>query len=311
MSGRNVLRWLALRTWLPTALWLLPTAAKAEPQRIISLAPSVTETIFALGLGERLVGVSVYCDYPAEAQHIERVGTFLTPNVEVIVAKRPDLIIAVPSPGNQSGVESLRRLGMKVVLVNPNTVAEIEESLVTIARELGHEADGRALVQRIEETMAAMRTRLANAPARKVLMVVGHTPLIAVGRGTFQDELIEMAHGINVAAQAGSSWPHLSLEFAIAAAPEVIIDTTMGNEERPGADAALAFWRAFPTIPAVKADRVSGYKAYQLLRPGPRLADAFAAIARCVQPERFAPAQSPMSKVESLNVGSLTLDVGP
>jgi iron complex transport system substrate-binding protein len=207
--------------------------------------------------------------------------------VEAIVAKRPDVILAVPSPGNQDPVQALRRLGFTVVLFDPNTVADIEAALITIGGALGHEAAARALVTRIEERITAVRARLADAPERTVLMVVGQTPLVAVGTGTFQDELIRMARGINLAVAAGGVWPRLSIEFAIAAAPEVIIDTTMGNEERAGAEAAMEFWKAFPTIPAVRDRRVYGYKAYQLLRPGPRIAEAYEAIARFIHPERF------------------------
>ena len=276
------------------ALLALPsTLHAAEVQRIISLAPSVTETVFALGLGDRLVGVSAYCDYPPAATKIDRVGTFLTPNVEAIVAKRPDVIIVVPSPGNQSGVRTLERLGFHIVVVDPSTVSDIEDSLVTIGRALGREVEARALVARIREQMAAVSARVADAPERRVLMVVGQTPLVAVGAGTFQDELIRMARGINLAATAGGSWPRLSIEYAVAARPEVIIDTTMGNEERAGAGAALAFWSAFPTIPAVHEGQVYGFKAYQVLRPGPRIAEAFEAIARFIHPERFPPEPTP------------------
>ena len=208
--------------------------------RIVSLAPSVTETVYALGMGDKLVGVSVYCDYPPAAQRIDRVGTFLTPNIEAIVAKHPDVVIAVPSPSNQNPVETLQRLGLKVVVVEPNTIAEIEDAMVTIGRAIGREDAAHALVASIEARLAATRERLSGAPSRKVLMIVGQTPLIAVGRGIFQDELIRMAHGVNLGAEAGGSWPHLSLEFVIAAAPEVIIDTTMGNEERAGAGALVA-----------------------------------------------------------------------
>ncbi|HVO23987.1 MAG TPA: ABC transporter substrate-binding protein [Candidatus Margulisiibacteriota bacterium] len=279
--------------YLTVSLLVLPgrLAPAAEVQRIISLAPSVTETVFALGLGDRLVGVSVYCDYPPEAERIDRVGTFLTPNVEAIVAKRPDVVIAVPTPGNQGSVQALRRLGLQVVLVDPNTVAEIKESLLTIGRELGHEEAARALVARIDARIAAVQERLDDAPVRKVLMVVGQTPLVAVGTGTFQDELIRMAHGDNLAARAGGSWPRLSIEFAIAAAPQVIIDTSMGNEEQTGAAPAMDFWKAFPTIPAVHDGHVYGYKAYQVLRPGPRIAEAFEAFARFIHPERFVDGQ--------------------
>ena len=281
--------WQPLTTALLLAIGCCAAPAPAqEVQRIVSLAPSVTETVFALGVGDRLVGVSVYCDYPPEAQRIERVGTFLTPNVEAIVAKHPDLIIAVPSPGNQSYVQALERLGFKLLLVDPQSIAEIKDAMIVVARALGREPVGHELVRRIDAQMAATREIVAGAPVRRVLMVVGQTPLIAVGGGTFQDELIRMAGGSNVAAGAGGTWPHLSVEFAIAAAPEVIIDTTMGNEERAGAAAALGFWASFTTIPAVRAQRVYGFRAYQLLRPGPRIAEAFDAIARFIHPERFA-----------------------
>jgi iron complex transport system substrate-binding protein len=264
----------------------LATRARAEVRRVVSLAPSVTETIFALGRGDRLVGVSTYCDYPPDAARIARVGTFLTPNVEAIVALRPDVVIGVPTPGNRNPVETLQRLGLKVVVVDPQTVADILTATVAIARALGDEASGTALAARIGQRLERVRARVAGAPPRSVLMVVGRSPLIAVGAGTFQHELIELAGGRNVAAGAGGAWPHLSLEAAIASAPEVIIDTTMGSEEA-AAEAVHAFWSAFPVIPAVRDRRVHLLRAYEVLRPGPRVADAFEATARFIHPERF------------------------
>ncbi len=266
--------------------WQGPILAD-PPQRIVSLAPSVTETVFALGLGDRMVGVSVYCDYPPGVEKIDRVGTFLTPNIEVILAKHPDVVLAVPSPGNRGPVEELRRLGIQVVVVDPNTVDEIKQAQITIGDALQVPDAARALVQSIDNKINHIRQILSDAPERKVLMVVGQTPIIAVGRGTFIDELIRLAHGINLGAQAGASWPRLSLEFPIATGPEVIIDTTMGNEEPTGAAAGLEFWKSFPTIPAVKNGRVHGYKQYQLLRPGPRIGEALETIARLIHPERF------------------------
>ena len=262
-------------------------ALAASPQRIVSLAPSMTESVFALGLGDRLVGVSVYCDYPPAVKKIDRVGTFLTPNIEAILSKHPDLVLAVPSPGNHGPVEELRRLGLKVVVVDPNTVDEIKQAQITIGEALGTEDAARQLVRAIDAKIEAVRGKLDGVTDRKVLMVVGETPLIAVGRGTFIDELIRLAHGINLGAQAGGSWPRLSLEFPIAAGPEVIIDTTMGNEEPTGAAAGLAFWKSFTTIPAVKSGRVHGYQQYQLLRPGPRIGEALETIAKIIHAERF------------------------
>jgi iron complex transport system substrate-binding protein len=261
-------------------------ARAAEPQRIVSLAPSLTETVFALGLGDRLVGVSAYCDYPPEAQRIARVGTFITPNVEAIVSKKPDVILAVPSPGNRSPVESLERLGFKVIVVDPLTLEGIKESLIVIGSRLGHDVQARKLVAHIDSQIESVRARLAGVSKRKVLMVVGQTPLIVAGGATVQDELIRLAGGINLGAAAGKDWPHVSIEYAISAAPDVIIDSTMGSEVRD--ETSAKFWKAFPMIPAVKEGRIFGYKAYEVLRPGPRIGEALGVIARFVHPERFA-----------------------
>src|SRR5690606_134166 len=116
---------------------VIAAPAQAAPQRIISLAPSVTETLFALGVGDRLVGVSSYCDYPDAAARIDRVGTFLQPNVERILIKRPDLVIAVPSPGNRAPVERLQALGIEVLVVNPERIADILAAIRAIAAAVG------------------------------------------------------------------------------------------------------------------------------------------------------------------------------
>lgn len=270
------------------ALVAIAAAARGdEPRRIVSLAPSLTETVFALGLGDRLVGVSVYCDYPPEVERIDRVGTFITPNVEAIVAKQPDLILAVPSPGNRSPVESLERLGFAVTVVDPLSLDGIKESFLSIGSRLGRAEQAKELVARIDAKIESVRSKLEGVPPRKVLMVVGQTPLIVAGAMTVQDDLIRLAYGVNLGASAGRDWPHVSIEYAISAAPEVIIDSTMGSEVRAGEQTSTAFWEAFPTIPAVKEHRIFGYKAYEVLRPGPRIGEAFELIARFIHPERF------------------------
>jgi iron complex transport system substrate-binding protein len=269
------------------------TAGAADPQRIISLAPSITEILFAIGVGDRVVGVSTYCDYPAEAARLDRIGTFLQPNVETILAKRPDLVIGVPSPGNRAPVERLEALGLRILIVNPERVADILTSIRTIADAVGVPANGAALVARIEREMAAVTARLDGAATPKVLLLVGRAPFIAAGRGTYQDELIAMAHGDNLATAAGQAWPTVNLEYIVAHAPEVIIDASMGSEEAPDRDQAMAFWRDFPTIPAVRDQRIYGYRAYELLRPGPRAPETLESIARFIHPERFAAPAGP------------------
>jgi iron complex transport system substrate-binding protein len=246
----------------------------------------VTETLFALGLGDRVVGVSTYCDYPPEAAKIDRVGTFLQPNVERILARRPDLVIAVPSPGNRADVERLRELGVRVLVVNPERIAEILAAIRAIADAAGVPDAGAALVARIERDLAAVEARVAGAVRPRTLLLVGRAPFIAAGPRTYQDELITRARGENIAAATGQAWPNVSLEFIVAQAPAVIIDASMGSEAAADHDAAQAFWHDFPTIPAVRAGRIHGYRAYELLRPGPRLAETLATVARFLHPER-------------------------
>jgi iron complex transport system substrate-binding protein len=134
--------------------------------------------------------------------------------------------------------------------------------------------------------MAVIRARLIDAPQRRVLMLVGQNPLIAVGSGIFLNELISLAHGVNIANTTGQQWPRLSLEFAVANQPEVIIDGSMGSEEKDK-EQRLGVWRNFTALPAVREKRVYGRHSYSLLRPGPRLAEAFEEIARFIHPEYF------------------------
>jgi iron complex transport system substrate-binding protein len=256
-----------------------------KPKHVVSLAPSVTETLFALGAGEQLVGICTFCDFPREVERIDRIGSYIAPNVEAIIAKAPDVVIGVP-PNNPEAIAALRRAGLRVVIVQVDTIEQIEAAMRTIAYEAGREAQGELLLEELRQHMATVRARLEGAPQRRVLMVVGQNPLIAAGSGIFLDELITQAHGINIAADAHQQWPRLSLEVAVARRPEVIIDGSMGAEEKDEAT-LLGVWRNFPELPAVRAGRLYGRRSYTLLRPGPRLAEGFEEIARLIHPERF------------------------
>jgi len=260
--------------------------AAEVPQRIVSLAPSLTEIVYALGLGERLVGVSTHCNYPPEVLAIDKVGSFVTPAIERVVAKRPDIVLAEPNIGNRHPVESLQRLGLDVLVVDAKSLAEVRESFVTVARRLGVEARGEALAAKLDADIAATVARLGDVTPRRTLLVVGRQPLIVAGRGTLQDELLGLARAVNLGGEGGAGWPHLSIERVVRAAPEVIIDATMGGES--AAESAVAFWRDLAAIPAVRQDRVTVYEADDLLRPGPRLGAALARLARLIHPERFA-----------------------
>jgi iron complex transport system substrate-binding protein len=297
---------MSLRCWL-LFFGVIVAASHAPAMRVVSLAPSVTETLFALGAGDEVVGVSTYCDYPPEAAKITRVGSFLTPNIEQIITLKPDVIIGVPTPGNEEPVKTLQGLGFKIVIVPADTVEQTRTSIEMVARALGRNASGRRLIEQFDARLASVRERLRGVPLRRVLMVVGQKPLVAVGSGTFQDELIHMAGGTNVASATRLAWPHLNLEAVIDWAPEVIIDTSMGTEENTQ---VLEFWKQFPSLPAVREQRLYAYRSYEILRPGPRIPEALEMIARAVHPERYESAvQSPRSKVQDCG-GLLSLACG-
>ncbi|HYC22022.1 MAG TPA: helical backbone metal receptor [Candidatus Bathyarchaeia archaeon] len=248
------------------------TPPSGGARRVVSLVPSVTETVFALGEGARLVGVSTFCDWPPEARSLPRIGSYLEPAIEPIIALRPDVVIGVPTPGNQAAIARLRALGLTVVIVGETTLDDAWASMRTIGDWVDRRPQADALVARVQDELAQVRRRAAAAPPLRVLFVVGHDPLVAAGSGLFIDELITIAGGMNVAAKSGGKWPRLSLEAVVEAAPEVIIDGAMGSEESSAA--VESYWQPYRSLPAVRAGRVIARRSDEILRPGPRLGAA-------------------------------------
>jgi len=251
--------------------------------RIVSLAPSVTEILFAIGAGGNLVGVSSFCDYPPQVSEIPRVGTFTKPSIEAILAARSDLVIAARGPATMDAVGTIGRMGVPVLVVEDGTLADVWKAIEEIGRHTGRIDAATRVEEEMRRRLRAVRSRLAGAPRRRVLVVAGQTPLIVAGSDNFVDDLIRVAGGVNVAADTGQPWPRLSLETVLSRAPEVIIDSALSHEE--GAD--LGLWNRFPTLPAVRDGRVHAYQSFAALRGGPRLADAAEEFARLIHPERY------------------------
>ena len=267
-------------------------ASVPQPQRIVSLAPSVTETLFALGFGSRLVGVTTHCDYPAEARKLPKIGGFMSPSLEVIVAKRPDLVIGVSSATDPVKAREMERLGLKVTLISLASVSDILSSIKSIARLLGNPEAGERLVQKITRQFDQVKKRVAAAPRRSTLLAVGLRPLVAVGGNNFIDELITLAGGENIAGNAAQPWLNLPDEYVVAKAPQVIIEAGMGSERGETAK----HWADLKSIPAVKEQRVYAYPSDKILRPGPRIGEGLEEIARLVHPECFAEAKRGFNK---------------
>lgn len=258
-------------------------ASAAPPARIVSLAPSVTETLFALGVGARVVAVSDHCDYPPATAALPRVGTFNAPSVEAVLAERPDVVIGLPSPGNRENVRTMERLGVRVEIVDPERLADLPGVTRRIAAVAGVPEAGERLVAAMQRDMDAVRRKIAGAPAPRTLMLVGQEPLIAVGPESFLGEMLVAAGAVNVAPATGA-WPRLNLEVVVAADPEVIVDCSMGTE---AGTATRDFWMRFPSLAAVRNGRILPFRFLEALRPGPRLALAFEELARALHPDRF------------------------
>jgi iron complex transport system substrate-binding protein len=279
MSAARVLLLVAAAIFLAPETGYAGRRAAPE-QRIVSLAPSVTETLFALGAGDQVVGVSRYCDYPPEVLKLPKVGTFLTPNVEAIAALRPTIVIGLLLSSERRQIRALNAMGIPTLLVSDQSLAEIEASIARIGERLGRRSDAARLLARMRARMRAVGERLADAPRVRTLMLVGHQPIVAVGRGTYLGEIIELARGDNIAARSAQAWPRLSVEYVIAMRPEVILDGQMGND--PVAPAG--FWSKYSTIPAVRANRVHAYPQDPILHPGPRVWQSLEIIAARLHP---------------------------
>ena len=257
-------------------------AARGEP-RIISLAPSVTETLFALGAGAEVVGVSQYCDFPPEVRRLPRVGSFITPNIEAIAALRPTLVIGLSTSSDLREIGALTAMGIATLMADDSSIATIEQSIIVIGDHIGRATVARDLAEKLRDHLNAVAARMSREPSRSVLMVVGHQPMVAVGARNFLNELLVLAHAENIAAAAEQAWPRLSLEYIIAIRPQVILDGQMGTDPTT----PDSFWGKYPSLPAVQNHRVFGYSENPTLHPGPRIGLTLDELARRIHPEAF------------------------
>jgi cobalamin transport system substrate-binding protein len=258
--------------------------ARIGAPRIVSLAPAITETVFALGAGADVAGVSQYCDYPPQVAKLPKVGTFITPNIEAIAGLRPTIVIGLESSSDLREIRALEAMDYRTLMVNDDSIAGIEASIRTIGGAIGRARAAQALLDRMHLKIAAIGELLRGVPERRVLMVVGHQPMVAVGPGTYLDELLTMARATNIGDGAAQTWPRLSLEYIIATRPEVILDGQMGSDP----SSPSSFWAKYPTIPAVRNHRVMGYPEDPTLHPGPRIVQTLDILARLIHPEAFA-----------------------
>jgi len=203
----------------------------SPPQRIVSLAPSLTESLYLLGAGERIVGVTIFADVPAEAGKKEKVGTMLNPSIEKIVSLNPDLVLITQEGNKSQTMSKLRHLGIKVfVLGESRSFSDIKEHFLLLGKIVGQEKTAGQIVRKAAGIITKVSKEVSPLPLVRVFWQVWPKPLFTVAKGTFIDELIRMAGGINIAHEAKTRYPRYSREAVIKENPQVVILTTGGKE---------------------------------------------------------------------------------
>ncbi|MGV8083393.1 MAG: ABC transporter substrate-binding protein [Coriobacteriia bacterium] len=253
---------------------------KAEPERIVSLAPANTEILFALGLGDKVVGVTTYDDYPAEVADIEKVGDFMSPNLEAIAAENPDLVLATTGV-QEDTIKQLEKLGAIVIAIDPQNLEGVYSAIERVGKVTGTSEKAAEVVEGMKDDVAEIQAAVKSSPKVTTFIEIAQNPLYTAGKDTFMDELITLAGGTNVVAESG--WVAYSSEQLVAANPDVYF-ATKGSMSDP---ASIAQRPGYADLSAVKNGRVIILDDNLVSRPGPRVVQGLKQIAEGLHPEAF------------------------
>lgn len=249
--------------------------------RIVSLTPSTTEALFAIGAGDRVVGRSRYCDYPPEVTKLPQIGGYVDPSYEAILALRPDLVTGARGPAGAALTERLEARGITTFFPKTESFAEIDAMILGIGERTGRAAEAKAKVEALDARVIAIEKAVAGAPRVRVLLVFGLQPLSVAGPSSFADEMIRRAGGTNAVTEGGG-YPTLGIERVHSLDPDVVVNAAIAEahgNERIGKDTP-----GWAKVRAVVTNRVVSVTDESVLRPGPRIADGLATLARALHP---------------------------
>ncbi len=250
-------------------------------RRVVSLSPSTTEALAAIGARETLVGRSRYCDFPPEISSVPVVGGFVDPNFEAIVALRPDLVIGARGPAGPQLADRLSSLGVATYFPETESLMGVEQMLRGLGTKTGHEGDAERVVLSIRARLDTVRASTAGLPRPRCILVFGLGPIVAAGPPSFANEMLALAGADNVVKEGGA-YPTLGMERIMALAPDVVLDASM--QEGPGTERISVEAPGWRELEAVKAGRVVQLRDEAILRPGPRIAQGVDSLARAVHP---------------------------
>jgi iron complex transport system substrate-binding protein len=256
------------------------SSGKDKRVRVVSLSPSTTETMFAIGAGSQLVGRSRYCDYPKEAEKLPVVGGYSDPNLEAIVGLSPSLVIGARGPAGPGLEQNLRAHGIETFFPETESVATIVSMIAELGRRVGHEAEANTATRDIEDKQKRLATKVADKPHVKVLFLFDVAPLVAAGPGSFPDEIVRLAGGENVITRGGA-YPTIGLEHLLALAPDVLLDGASDMRVTEPLLKRLENAPGFRELAAVREGRVRPVGS-DALRPGPRIGDGLVTVARAI-----------------------------
>ena len=255
------------------------------PKRIVSLAPNITEILYALGIGHRVVGVTIYSDYPDEAKQKPKVGTYVNLNIEKIVSLRPDLIIGTYGGNPKATVFRLEELGFPVYVTRTETVAQMLTMIEHIGAITFTSEKAGVLANTLRARIDAVTSKVGDAQHPLVFLEINAKPLITTGSGSFQHEIIRLAGGRNLAGDSPARYPQYSLEEVVKNGPDVILISTM---DRSGLfEQHKAQWMRWENVPAVRDERIYFIDSDLVDRASPRIVDGLEEMARLIHPALF------------------------
>lgn len=275
-------------------------SSPATARRIVSMNPSLTETLLALGVGDRLVGVDEYsARQQPEVRGLPVVGGLFSPSLEAVTALTPDLVVLVPSAQQRSFRDRVEALGVRVLALPNITLEELLASIDVLGDAVGRSTEARALVEEIRASLAEVRRTTRSRPSVRALLVLQRDPLYVVGGANFIDSILEVAGAQNVAAVFDEPYPRISVEWVVDRRPEVILDAS--DDPLP----AKEYWSRWPSLPAVSAGRVTGVSASEVTRPGPYIGAAARSLARALHgPAAFDTSRDPVPGIGASADGS-------
>lgn len=252
-------------------------------RRIISLAPSVTEILFALGLNEEIAAVTNYCDYPKAVLNKPRIGGFINPSIEKIVSLKPDLIITTRDGNRWETIHRLSDLGFSVYLIDPMSFYGVTKTIYHVGGMVGREEESKKIVVNMISKKEEIAARTKSLPKPKVFFQIGYAPIITVGRETLADDLIRLAGGKSISENELISYPLYSIETILSKAPEVIMISSMDrNKDYMN---LVEKWRNWKSIPAVRMNTIHVIDSNLVDRPTPRIVEGLEALAKMIHPE--------------------------